>query len=133
MGAENYVNNSVFTVQIADVSLSFSKISGIGGVVEYDTYVEGGGMMHLLPKPKTAAGTVVFEKGISIVDKDTAKIFSVGTAINGITIKLMKYQKVAESYYIESGIVAAWELGELDAMSSAVTVRKITIAHTGIQ
>lgn len=132
MGAENYVNNSVFMVQISGVELSFSKISGIGSTVEYDTYVEGGGMMHLLAKPKTAAGTVTFEKGISVVDRTAASILVPGTAVQGITIDLVKHGQVVESYDIANGLVTAWELGELDAMSSAVAVNKITVAHTGI-
>ncbi len=133
MGSENYVNNSVFDVQIAGITLSFSKISGIGGTAEYDTYVEGGGMMHLLAKPKTSAGTVVFEKGISVLDKMTAGILVPGTAVGDITIQLMKHQEVAERYYIENGFITGWELGELDAMQSAVAVKRITVAHTGIR
>lgn len=46
---------------------------------------------------------------------------------------LQKHSKTVESYYIESGMLVSWQLGELDALSSAVVIKTFTIAHTGIQ
>jgi hypothetical protein len=113
--------------------MSFSKVSGIGSSAEYDVYVEGGGRMNLLPKPKTSAGKITFEKGISVIDKKTAGIFVAGSEIHDVVINLMKNNKKIESYHIESGIVESWELGELDAIHTGVAVKKFSIAHTGLQ
>lgn len=134
MGAGSYVNNGVFTVNIDDkIELSFSKVSGIGSKAEFDTYVEGGGRMHLLPKPKSAPGSVTFEKGISVIDQETAEIFIPGIEIFNVLITLKKYNRIIELYYIETGIVESWELGDLDAISTGVAIKKFTISHTGIK
>lgn len=133
MGAESFVNNSVFIVNIYGIELSFSKISGIGSTAEFDTYTEGGGRVHILPKPQTNAGTLIFEKGISVIDKQTASIFVAGSSISDISITLMKNGNIAESYFIESGIITSWELGELDAISSGVAIKKFQISHTGLK
>ena len=138
MRADNYVNSGLFFVTIGKLELSFSKISGIGQTTEYDTYVEGGGRMHLLPKPTTAAGTITFEQGMTVVDRKTAEVFLAGGEIQDITIHLKKYKKKwkddrdVESYYIESGLVVSWELGDLDAITPGVAIKKISLAHTGL-
>lgn len=133
MGAENYVHNGVFTVSIYGMDLSFSKVSGLGSKAEFDTYIEGGGRMHLLPKPKSAPGSIIFEKGISVIDKETAGIFVPGIEISDILITLKKNNNVIETYYIETGIVEFWELGDLDAISSGVAIKKFSVLHTGIK
>ena len=133
MGAENYVNNSVFTVSIYGIELSFSKVSGLGGKAEFDTYVEGGGRMHLLPKPRSAPGSITFEKGISVVDKKTAGIFVPGIEISDVLITLKKNNTIIETYYIETAMVETWELGDLDAISPGVAIKKFSISHTGIK
>lgn len=133
MTASDLVNGSVFLVDLFGIELGFSKISGLGDSVEYDSYLEGGGRMHLLYRPASSAGTITLEKGISAVDQRLLRLLRPGADISGLTIELQKHEKTVESYYIESGMLVSWQLGELDAMSSAVVVKTFTIAHTGIQ
>jgi phage tail-like protein len=133
MGAADYLNNGIFVVSIEDVEMSFSKVTGIGEKSEYDVYVEGGGQMHLLPKPRTASGQITFEKGISTIDKKIAGIFYPGGEIHNIVIHIVKNNKNIENYYIETGIVESWELGDLDAIHTSVAIKKFTIAHTGVK
>lgn len=133
MNAKNYVNHSEFIVSVCEIDLSFSKISGISSSAEITTFVEGGGQMHLFYAPKTSAGTITFEKGISIIDKKTAKIFTPGSYIGDISIILMKNGNVAESYYVESGMVESWELDALDAIQSGIALKTFKITHTGLK
>lgn len=133
MGAESYATNGVFVVSIYGVDLSFSKISGIGSSVEYDTYTEGGGRVNILLKPKSSAGTITFEKGLSVVDQSTAAMFIAGAQTGDIVINIVKNGKFAESYYIESGVTVAWETGDLDAISGGVLIKRFTVAHTGLR
>lgn len=132
MSAGDYVGSAVFVVNINGMELGFSKISGLTSGVEYDTYVEGGGQMHLFYKPSSTAGTLTMEKGISMVDQDAVNQLAPGVSIKGLSITLQKNGENVENYYIESGMVVSWQLGPLDALSSAVAVKTFTIAHTGI-
>ena len=131
--ASEYVNNGVFTVQIYGVELSFSKVSGISSSVEYDTFTEGGGRMHLFVKPKTTAGVITLERGISVVDVGFAMLLQAGCRVSDIVINLEKNGKTVECYYIESGLVTSWELGELSGMAGGVAVKTFSIAHTGLK
>jgi phage tail-like protein len=133
MSAGDYVNNGIFVVSIQDVEMSFSKVTGINEKAEYDVYVEGGGQMHLLPKPRTESGKITFEKGISTINEKIAGIFHPGGEIHNIVIHIVKNNKDIENYYIEDGIVEAWELGDLDAIHTNVAIKKFTIAHTGVR
>jgi phage tail-like protein len=133
MGAGDYLNNGIFTVSIQDVEISFSKVTGIEETSEYDVYVEGGGQMHLLPKPSTSSGRITFEKGISLVDEKIAGFFYPGGEIHNVVIHIVKNNKNVENYYIENGIVESWELGELDAIHTGVAIKRFTIAHTGVR
>ena len=132
ISAGNYMNSGSFSVTIGNIDLSFSRISGIGQTQEYDTYTEGGGRIHLLPKPLTSAGTITFERGISVIDRNTAGVFMSGGEINNITIHLKKFDDIVESYWIESGMVVSWELGDLDAVTPVVLIKKMKLAHTGL-
>lgn len=133
MDAADYVNTAVFTVDMNGVELSFSKITGIGETSEYDTYVEGGGTVHIFPKPKTSAGTITFEKGITTVDRRTAVIFAPGNMVTDIQITLKKNGAAVETYYIESAFVSSWNLSELDALSARVAVNSFQLVHTGLR
>lgn len=133
MTASELVNGSVFLVDLYGFELGFSKVSGLGDSVEYDSYLEGGGRMHLLYRPAASAGTITLEKGISAVDQRILQLLRPGADISGLTIVLQKHAKTVESYYIESGMLVSWQLGELDALSSAVVIKTFTIVHTGIQ
>ena len=132
MAASDLVSGAVFLVNLYGIELGFSKISGLSGSVEYDSYLEGGGQLHLLYRQASSAGTITLEKGVSAVDQRVLELLRPGTSIVGITIELQKNVKTVESYYIESGMLVSWQLGDLDAMSSAVVVKTFTIAHTGI-
>ena len=133
MSASDLVNGTVFRVNLYGVELGFSKVSGLSSSVEYDTYLEGGGRMHLLYRPSTSAGTITLEKGISAVDQKILGLLYPGASVAGLTVELQKNGKQVESYYIESGMLVSWQLGPLDAMTSAVALKTFTIAHTGIR
>lgn len=133
MGAEEYLSNGVFSVTLYGMELSFSRVSGLAQSVEYDAYPEGGGGIVIMPKPSSAAGTVTFEKGVTSSKWAQAGCFSLGVKLRDITVTLMKNGSAAERYSIESGIVTAWELGELNGLGGGVLIRKFTLAHTGIR
>ncbi|WP_071434372.1 phage tail protein [Angelakisella massiliensis] len=132
MAAGDLVNGAVFRVSFFGLELGFSKVGGLSGSVEYDAYLEGGGRMHLLYRPSTSAGTITLEKGVSAVDQQVLQLLQPGIQIPGLTIDLQKNGKTVESYYIESGMLISWQLGDLDALSSSVVIKTFTIAHTGI-
>lgn len=89
--------------------------------------------MHLFVKPKTAAGVITLEKGISVVDARFARILQAGSQISNIVINLEKNGRTVECYFIENGLVTSWELGELSGMTNGVAVKSFSIAHTGIK
>lgn len=133
MGAESYLNNGVFSVKLYGMELSFSRVSGIGGTQEFDTYPEGGGGPVLLPKPRTSAGTLTFERGMTSEKWAGSACFTAGVAINDIEISVIKNGAVIQSYEVDDAIVTAWELGELNALASGVLIKKFTLSHTGIR
>ena len=133
MSASDLVNGTVFRVTLYGLELGFSKVSGLSSGIECDTYVEGGGRMHLLYRPSSSAGTITLEKGISVVNQRILQFLQPGTNVAGLTIELLKDGKKVESYFIESGMLVSWQLGPLDAMTSAVALKTFTIAHTGIR
>lgn len=133
MGAENYLNNGVFSVTMYGMELSFSKVSGLRQAVEYDSYSEGGGGIVIIPKPSSAAGTVSFERGVTSPKWAAAGCFVLGVKLKDITVALIKNGETVERYSIDSGIVTEWELGELNALGGGVLIKKFTLAHTGIR
>lgn len=133
MGAENYLHNGLFTVTLYGMELSFSRVSGIGSSLEFDTYVEGGAGPVLLPKPKTAAGAISFERGVTSERWAGAACFNVGVEISGVEINVIKNGSIIQSYEVQDAIVTAWELGELNALGGGVLINKFTLSHTGIK
>ena len=73
------------------------------------------------------------DKGVTMIDLDSAKLFTPGSDISGLTIILMQHSLPAETYEVESGIVTDWELGDMDAMLSAVMIKSFTVAYTNIK
>ena len=133
MGSESYLNNGVFSVTLYGMELSFSRVSGLGGTQEFETYPEGGAGLVILPKPKTSAGTLTFERGITSEEWAGSACFTAGVAVSGIEISVMKHGKVIQSYEVEDAVITAWELGELNALASGVLIKKFTVSHNGIK
>lgn len=133
MTAENYLNNGVFTVTLYGMELSFSKVSGIGKTQEFDTYAEGGGGVVILPKPKSSAGSVTFERGVTSEKWAGSACFTVGTAVSGVEIAVVKNGAAIQRFEIEEAIITAWELGELSALASGVLINKFTLSHNGLK
>lgn len=133
MGAESYLNNGVFSVTLYGMELSFARVSGIGGTQEFDTYAEGGAGVVILPKPKTSAGTLTFERGVTSEKWAGSACFTVGVAVSGVEISIIKHGSVIQSYEVDDAIVTAWELGELNALASGVLIKKFTLSHNGIK
>lgn len=133
MGAESYLNNGVFTVTLYGMELSFARVSGIGKSQEFDTYAEGGAGIVILPKPKTSAGTLTFERGVTSEKWAGSACFTVGTAVSGVEIGVIKNGAVIQRYEVEDAIITAWELGELSALASGVLINKFTLSHNGLK
>lgn len=133
MGAESYLNNGVFSVTLYGMELSFARVSGIGASQEFDTYAEGGAGIVILPKPRTSAGTLTFERGVTSEKWAGSACFTVGVAVSGVEIRVIKHSTVIQSYEVEDAIVTAWELGELNALASGVLIKKFTLSHKGIK
>lgn len=133
MSAGSYLNNGVFSVSLYGMELNFSRVSGIGGTQELETYAEGGGGLVLLPKPKTSAGTVTFERGMTTEKWAGSACFNAGVAINDIEISIIKNGVVVQKYEIDDAIVTAWELGELSGLANGVLIKKFTLSHNGIR
>ena len=133
MGSESYLNNGVFSVTLYGMELSFSRVSGIGGTQEFETYSEGGAGLVILPKPRTSAGTLTFERGITSEKWAGSACFTVGVAVSGVEISVKKHGSVIQSYEVEDAIITAWELGELNALAGGVLIKKFTLSHNGIK
>lgn len=133
MGAESYLNNGVFSVTLYGMELSFARVSGIGQSKEFDAYAEGGAGIVILPKPKTSAGTLTFERGVTSEKWAGSACFTVGVAVSGVEIGVIKNGAVIQRYEIEEAMITAWELGELNALASGVLINKFTLSHNGLK
>ena len=133
MGAESYLNNGVFCVTLYGMELSFARVSGIGGSQEFETYSEGGAGVVILPKPKTTAGTLTFERGVTTEEWAGSACFTPGVAVSGVEISVIKNGVAIQSYEVENAMITAWELGELNAIASGVLIKKFTLSHNGLK
>jgi phage tail-like protein len=132
---DELIPDSSFEVRFDGVVFGFSRISSISASAEYDTIVEGGtnGAPVLLPKPKRAADTIVFAKGLKTNTSDMMfSLFSEGNVIKNILVIVRRQGKMARIFTVSNAMITRREFAPLDAMGSQVFLEAIQLAHTGI-
>lgn len=131
-----YITGTEFDVRFDLVKVSFSKVTNIGSKIEYDTFVEGGRNDAPLyfQKPKTKPDTIIFEKGLH--NGLTSNFFGLlkeGMHIKNVMI-FVKHQGVSKRIlYFDDGLIVSKEFSVMDAMSNAVLIEKMEIAHSGLK
>jgi phage tail-like protein len=137
-GSDIFING-FFQVEFGNIELGFSKVSGIKKKIEYETFTEGGGIMHILPKHSQSPESVVFERGVILSNISNANLnIQVGFIIPKINITiyrtpqaLKEHSKDSFSLCLYDALVTGFELGDLDAVNPNVAVNKLEIMHTG--
>lgn len=135
LNLESYIKNLNFEVKMGLFSLSFSKITSISASAEYEAIGSGGenDRMYFLNKPKRSPDTIVFERGLklSIADGFYSLIYE-GVLISNITIVVKQQGLIHRMFWIDQGIVTKKSFGDLDAVSGALLIRSMELAHTGL-
>lgn len=129
------VKNNTFVVYIGGTRISFSKITGLGGGMERDIYVQGGdiGIPHVMVKPNTNMRTLTFERGFQTNNSTLAKL-EPGTFIPEITIIILNdIGEAVYSYFVTDAWVTEWEDTELDALDGRLMISKIKVEYALIK
>ncbi len=114
------------------IIVEFSKVSSISYKAEFETIVEGGGIMHIVPKNTSSPNTLVFEKGV-YVHPMVELYFQTGRYIQSGLIKVFNNSKICKQYTFYNGVITEWELGELDALSGKVLIQKFKVSYTDLK
>ncbi len=130
---ESLLANNRFLVSIGPLLMSFAKITNISDSLETEAIQEGGNNWspQLLIKPKTAAQTLVLERGVQTGSPSI--LLSIGSQVEVGTIMIMGQNRLpSKAYAFDSGLVTKWEIGELDAMGKDILIKKLEISHSGL-
>ena len=123
-------NNFIVTLNLS--VFSFSKVTNITGKIETEAFEEGGynESPRIFKKQKTSLDTLVLEKGIQTSGNDSS--IKIGTPINAGAILVVHNGNISKVYGFEYGLITKWEIGELNALSSDILIRRVEISHTGL-
>ena len=128
------LNNS-FIVTIGLLKFSFAKVRNITDTIETEVLREGGDNwgVHNLMKPRSAAQTLVLERGILTSPEGLADAaFTTGMPVYGLTVIIMQHGKMQKAYGIVSGMITKVSTGDLDALEGRPLYKTIEITHNGI-
>lgn len=129
-----YLTNFRYKVYIGSSCYGFSRVSGLREEVEYDSVQEGGRNWSplLFVKGNSKAGTLVLERGT--VAGDEHAVLKRGARLYGVVILAQGIEPGDYfSYGFDAGIVMKVEYGDLDAMGHDILIRKVEIAHSGLE
>lgn len=132
----NFVGGYEFTVRLSLGSVSFSRVTNLGGGIEVGSFVEGGNNDYpiVYQVPRRRPETIVFEKGVtdSIAAKLILSQLKEGTKIYSILIFVKKNGSTVRTFSITEGIILSRKYSALDANASNLFIERLEIAHTGI-
>ncbi len=134
----DYGMNWLFRVEIGDMKMSFSKVSGLDVELEFEPYSEGGVNDYVLEFPKNKkSGHLVLERGTGEISK-MIKWFQdiqAGKFVrkNG-TIELWNETgETIRTWQIENALPVKWSGPSLDASGKEIAVEKIELKHLGLK
>lgn len=131
---EAFLTNNRFTVHIGSSTYGFAKVSNLVQEQEYDSIQEGGRNWSpvFFRKPKSRFDVLVLEKGVkAAAPNPNAKLIEVGMKLTGVIVSIGETDAYLR-YTFDEGVVTKVELDNLDAMGNTVLIRKVEIAHTGL-
>lgn len=135
---QSYGLTHSFVVEIDDIKLSFSKVSGLDVELEFDAYKEGGvndGALEFVSSRRS--GKLVLEKGVGKVSK-LIKWFDDIQAGKFVkksgTIELKNASgKTIRIWAFESAFPVKWSGPSLDATGSDVAIEVIELSYGGLK
>lgn len=133
---EQWLTNYQFSVSINGGSYGFAKVSNIAQELEYDSIQEGGRNWSpvFFRKPRTKHDVLTLEKGVKAEKPNSkARLIQTGDVLRDVIITVGGGEEPYLKYTFDEGIVTKIELGGLDAKGQEILIRKIEIAHTGLE
>lgn len=130
-----YFTGTEFEVTFDMVTVSFSKVTNIGGSIEVESYAEGGRNSSPIyfQKPKRRPETIVFEKGMN--DSFVGSVFSLlkeGSHVLNVMIMIKNNGKLKRVLSFNDGLVLSKRITCIDAMSNKVLIERLEMAHSGL-
>ena len=133
--SSDFIPGYEFTVNMDGFNYSFGKVSNLTSASEIETIVEGGNndAPVILRKPKKNPDYLLLERALHSTVADLAfSFFSVGTKVDAITISVKKNGKTVRTFFASGCVIVEREFSPLDALDSAVLLKSLKIAHTGL-
>ncbi len=134
----DYGMNWFFKVEIGDIKMSFSRVSGLDVELEFEPYKEGGVNDYMLEFSKIKKnGHLVLERGTGEVSK-LIKWFQdiqLGKFVrkNG-TIELWNETgETIRTWQIENALPVKWSGPSLDATGKDIAIEKFELKHLGLK
>ena len=135
------VVNNKFIVTIGPLLTSFSKVSGIGRSVEYETKEEGGrnDIIHVFRKNVQYQNNILrLEKGVGrynplVLAADGTIEMGVRIPLPGTIIILNDNYQMSQMYTFDDIVILKWELSDLDAKGDEVILDRVEIMHSGLK
>ena len=126
-----FSKNHRFRVYLGKHELAFSRVSGLGGSIEKEVFVEGGGMTypHVMQIPKSQLRSLSMERGIQ-ADHKVIRNLRPGVFIPWIQIIVLGEDgKPYYEYYLEEAWVTKWDVLDLDAMGGKIMIDTFEIEY----
>lgn len=133
--------NNKFIVTIGPLLTSFSKVSGIGRSIDYETKNEGGrnDFVHVVRKNIQPQNNILrLEKGTGrynplVLAADGSIQMGVRIPLPGTIIILDDNYQMSQMYSFDDIVILKWELSDLDAQGGEVLLDKVEIMHSGLK
>lgn len=140
-GNSGIVVNNKFIVTIGPLLTSFSKVSGIGRSIEYETKEEGGrnDFVHIVRKNLQPQNNILkLEKGVGrynplVLAADGTIEMGVRIPLPGTIIILDDNYNMSQMYTFDDIIILKWELSDLDAKGGEVLLDRVELIHSGLK
>lgn len=132
----NFVGGYEFSVKLSLGSISFSKVTNLGGEIEMGSFVEGGNNDYPIfyKVPRRRPERILFEKGVT--DSTAANLIlsqlKEGAKVISVLIFVKKNGSTVKTFSITEGIIVSRKYTALDANASDILIEQLEIAHTGI-
>ena len=135
------IANNKFIVTIGPLLTSFSRVSGIGRSIEYDSRIEGGvnDFVHVVRKNFQVQNNILkLEKGVGkynplVLAADGSIEMGVKIPLPGSIIILNNNYQMASMYTFDDIVILKWELNDLDAKGNDILIDQVELMHSGLK
>lgn len=139
--SKELITNNKFIVTIGPLLTSFSKVTGIGKSVDYETRYEGGvnNYGHIFRKPNRPQTNILrLEKGVGkynpLVLAASGEIeIGVKIPLPGTIILLDDNYEMRKMYTFDDITILKWEIGDLDGNGREILLDKVELMHSGLK